>query len=117
MLIRKLFLHVSKDEQKRRFLSRLKEPHKNWKFSASDVRDRKYWDDYMSAYEDAIRQTAAKHAPWFVIPADHKWFTRLVAISIIVDALESLKLSYPTLPPEKQSELEDARKRLQNETA
>lgn len=117
VLIRKLFLHVSKEEQKRRFLSRLKEPHKNWKFSASDVRDRKYWDDYCKAYEETIENTSAKHAPWYVVPADHKWFTRLVATSIIVDALESLDLAYPRVPKQKQSELDAAREQLQNEDA
>lgn len=117
VLIRKLFLYLSKDEQKRRFLSRLSEPHKNWKFSSSDVRDRKYWDKYTSAYEDAICHTASPEAPWYVIPADNKWFTRMVATAIIVDALSSLKLSFPSIPKGKLHELEDARKALEMEDA
>jgi PPK2 family polyphosphate:nucleotide phosphotransferase len=115
VLIRKLFLYVSKEEQKRRFLSRLAEPHKNWKFSASDVRDRDFWNEYIQAYEDTIRHTASEEAPWYIIPADHKWFTRMVAISIIVEALESLKLSFPKVPLAQQSELESAREHLRNE--
>lgn len=115
VLVRKLFLYVSKDEQKRRFLSRLKEPKKNWKFSPSDVRDRRYWDDYVRAYEETIASTSAKHAPWFVIPADHKWFTRMVAVSIIVDALQSLDLAYPKVPKQKESELDAARQALLSE--
>ena len=115
VVIRKLYLHLSKEEQKRRFLSRLKEPHKNWKFSASDVRDRQYWDDYAKAYEQTICETAAEHAPWYIIPADHKWFTRLVATSIMHEALASLDLSYPKVAAEQKSELGEARARLQNE--
>ena len=101
-LILKFFLHVSKGEQKRRFLSRLDEPEKNWKFSAADVREREHWDAYMKAYEAAIRATAAPHAPWYVVPADNKWFTRLVVGAAIIDAIEDLKLEWPkaSLSPE-----------------
>ena len=92
-VIRKFFLNVSKKEQKKRFLERLDEPEKNWKFSASDIHERKYWDDYQDAYEDMIRNTASEHAPWYVVPADNKWFTRLVVSTVIMDTLESLDLS------------------------
>jgi len=114
-VIRKFFLNVSKKEQKRRFLKRLEEPEKNWKFSSSDVRERKCWDDYQKAYEDMIRNTARKHAPWYVVPADNKWFTRLVISTVVVDALESLKLEYPKVDPEKKKGLEEAKKQLENE--
>ncbi|HVY14988.1 MAG TPA: polyphosphate kinase 2 family protein, partial [Rhodopila sp.] len=92
VVVLKFFLNVSKDEQKRRFLSRLDEPHKNWKFSAGDVVERGFWDDYQSAYEDAIAATAAPHAPWFVVPADNKWFTRLIVVAAMIDALSALDL-------------------------
>jgi PPK2 family polyphosphate:nucleotide phosphotransferase len=108
IVIRKFFLHLSKKEQKRRFLDRLQQPEKNWKFSATDVRERERWDDYMRAYEDMIAQTATKHAPWYVIPADNKWFTRLVVAAAIVDTLEELNLSYPKLDPEKRKQLQAA---------
>lgn len=114
-LIRKFFLNISKEEQRRRFLARLEEPEKNWKFSASDVRERKYWSDYQDAYEDAIRNTAVKDAPWYIVPADHKWFTRLVISAVIVDTLVELGLSYPTVDPAKRKELEAAKKELLNE--
>jgi polyphosphate kinase 2 (PPK2 family) len=107
-IIRKFFLNVSKKEQKKRFLERLNEPEKNWKFSAADVHEREYWDDYMAAYEDAIRHTACKHAPWYVVPADNKWFTRLVVASAIVETLEELKLHYPKVPLAKRGELRAA---------
>lgn len=113
--IRKFFLHVSKKEQKKRFLQRLEEPEKNWKFSPNDVRERERWDDYQRAYEDMIGNTAKKHAPWYVVPADHKWFTHLVISTVIVDTLESLRLQYPKVDPEKKKELEAARKKLQKE--
>jgi polyphosphate kinase 2 (PPK2 family) len=113
-VIRKFFLHVSKKEQKKRFLARLDEPEKNWKFSAGDIHERKYWDEYQSAYEDMIRNTATKHAPWYVVPADNKWFTRLVISCVVVDALESLKLSYPKVEPAKKRELEEGRKILES---
>ena len=112
-VIRKLFLHLSKKEQKKRFLARLDEPEKNWKFSANDIHERKYWDDYQDAYEDMIRNTATKHAPWYVVPADNKWFTRLVISTVIVDALESLDLAYPKVDEGKLKELKAARKLLE----
>lgn len=112
-VIRKFFLHLSKKEQKKRFLARLDEPEKNWKFSASDIHERKYWDDYQDAFEDMIRNTATKHAPWYVVPADNKWFTRLVVSTVIVDALESLDLAYPKVDEAKLKELKAARKLLE----
>jgi PPK2 family polyphosphate:nucleotide phosphotransferase len=111
-VIRKFFLNVSKKEQKRRFLARLEEPEKNWKFSPEDVREREHWDDYMQAYEDMIRNTATKHTPWYVVPADNKWFTRLVVAAAIVETLDGLKLSYPEVDPQKRKELQAARKAL-----
>ena len=114
-IIRKFFLHVSKKEQKKRFLARLDEPEKNWKFSASDVRERECWGDYQDAYEDMIRNTSTKHAPWYVVPADNKWFTRLVVSTVIVDALESLDLGYPKVDAAKRKELEAAKKGLVKE--
>ena len=115
ILIRKFFLNLSKEEQRRRFLKRLDEPDKNWKFSEDDVREREYWEDYMRAYQDMIRHTATPEAPWFVVPADHKWFTWMVVASAIIDALESLKVSYPKVDAEKKKELEFARKLLVEE--
>jgi PPK2 family polyphosphate:nucleotide phosphotransferase len=114
-VIRKFFLNVSKEEQKKRFLQRLEEPGKNWKFSAGDVRERQCWDDYQKAYEEMIGNTAKKHAPWYVVPADNKWFTRLVISTVIVDTLESLQLEYPKVNAEKKKELEAARKQLEKE--
>ena len=114
-VIRKFFLNVSKEEQKRRFLERLEEPEKNWKFSASDVRERQCWDDYHAAYEDLIRNTASDIAPWYVVPADHKWFTRLVVSAVLVETLESLNLSYPMVDAQKHKELEAAKKQLLKE--
>ena len=111
-VIRKFFLHLSKEEQKRRFLARLEEPGKNWKFSATDIRERKYWNDYHDAYEDMIRNTATEDAPWYVVPADHKWFTHLVISAVIVDTLEELDPSYPKLDPAKRKELEAAKREL-----
>jgi PPK2 family polyphosphate:nucleotide phosphotransferase len=117
VVVRKFFLNVSKREQKRRFLKRLEEPQKNWKFSSADVRERQCWDDYMDAYEDMIRQTASAHAPWYVVPADHKWFTRLVVGSAILEALQELKLSYPKVDPERSKQLEAARAALEGKRA
>jgi PPK2 family polyphosphate:nucleotide phosphotransferase len=111
-VIRKFFLHLSKKEQERRFLARLEEPEKNWKFSAADIREREFWDDYQHVYEDMIRNTSSKHAPWYVVPADHKWFTRLVVSAVIVHTLESLKLSYPKVNADTRKELESAKKLL-----
>jgi len=114
-LILKFFLYVSRKEQKRRFLERLERPEKNWKFSAADVAEREYWDAYMDAYEEAIRATAAPHAPWFVVPADNKWFTRLVVAAAVVHGLEGLDLSYPEVDAAQRRQLAAARKRLENE--
>jgi PPK2 family polyphosphate:nucleotide phosphotransferase len=114
-VIRKFFLHVSKKEQKNRFLERLEQPEKNWKFSAGDVRERACWDDYQEAYGDMIRNTATEHAPWYVVPADNKWFTRLVISTVIVDALESLDLAYPKVDAAKRKELDAAKKGLEKE--
>ena len=113
-VIRKFFLHLSRKEQKKRFLKRLDEPEKNWKFSPADVRERKCWDDYQDAYEDMIRNTSTKHAPWYVVPADNKWFSRLVISTVIVDTLESLKLEYPKVDAAKRKELEAAKKMLES---
>jgi len=111
-VIRKFFLHVSKKEQRRRFLARLDEPEKNWKFSAADIRERQCWDAYQEAYEEMIRNTTSEHAPWYVVPADNKWFTRLVASTVIVSTLESLDLAYPKVDEAKRKELEAAKKQL-----
>ncbi len=108
----KFFLHVSRDEQKRRFLERLQQPEKNWKFSANDVRERPHWKDYMSAYEDAIRETATEHAPWYVVPADNKWFTRVVVAAALIDTLAGLKLRYPQVDAAKRKELAAAQRAL-----
>jgi PPK2 family polyphosphate:nucleotide phosphotransferase len=112
VVIRKFFLHVSRREQKRRFLERLDEPEKNWKFSASDVRERGHWKDYMRAYEDAIRGTATDEAPWYVVPADNKWFTRVVVAATIIDALGSLDLHYPKVGKEQRKNLAAAKRAL-----
>ena len=105
VVVRKFFLHVSRKEQKRRFLERLQTPEKNWKFSAGDAKEREYWNDYMKAYEDTIRNTAVKHAPWYVVPADNKWFTRIVVAAAVIDTLASLDLEYPHMSDEKLKEL------------
>ena len=110
--IRKFFLHVSRKEQKRRFMERLDRPDKNWKFSTADVAERERWDDYQKAYEDMIQNTATENAPWYVVPADNKWFTRLVVAAAVVEALKELKLTYPKLTPEQKAELATARKQL-----
>ena len=110
--VRKFFLNVSKKEQKRRFLERLEEPEKNWKFSANDAKEREYWDDYMTAYEDTIRHTASKDAPWYVVPADNKWFTRVVVAAAIIDTLTSLDLHYPKVTKAKRRELAAAKRGL-----
>jgi PPK2 family polyphosphate:nucleotide phosphotransferase len=111
-LVLKFFLHVSKAEQKRRFLARLDDPEKNWKFSPSDVAERRYWKQYQRAYEDAIRATASGHAPWYVVPADHKWFTRLVVAAAVVEALAGLDLHYPRLDAAQRRTLATARRAL-----
>jgi PPK2 family polyphosphate:nucleotide phosphotransferase len=112
VVVRKFFLHVSKGEQKRRFLARLDNPLKHWKFSAADLKERKFWDDYQAAYEDMIGETASKEAPWYVVPADHKWFTHLVVAAVVIETLESLGLTVPNLSDEQREELERARKVL-----
>ena len=111
-IVRKFFLNVGKDEQKERFLKRLDDPDRNWKFSSSDAKERGHWDEYQDAYQDLIRATATKHAPWYVVPADHKWFSRVVVAAAIIDALESLDLDYPTVDAAKKAELAEARKLL-----
>jgi PPK2 family polyphosphate:nucleotide phosphotransferase len=113
IVVRKFFLNLSKKEQKKRFLARLDNPEKNWKFSAADVRERAFWDDYMKAYEEMIAATSKKHAPWYVVPADNKWYTRVVVAAAIVDALEELKLSYPKLSAQERKQLAEARKQLE----
>jgi PPK2 family polyphosphate:nucleotide phosphotransferase len=117
IIIRKFFLNLSRKEQKKRFLARLDQPQKNWKFSEADVHEREYWDDYMRAYEEMIINTASEHAPWYVVPADNKWFSRVVVSAAIVDTLEKLKLSYPKLSPEKMKGLDAARKSLEKKGA
>jgi len=112
VLVRKFFLHVSKKEQKKRFLKRLDTPERNWKFSATDVEERRHWDEYMAAYEDMVRHTATPEAPWYVVPADNKWFTRLVVAAATIDALTSLRLEYPTTPPEHEKALAAAKRAL-----
>ena len=116
VMVLKFFLHVSKEEQRQRFLERIENPEKNWKFSLKDVQEREHWDEYMHAYEQTIRHTAAKHAPWYVVPADKKWFTRLVVAAAIVDNLNSLDLTYPTLSDEELKELETAKQALMAES-
>jgi PPK2 family polyphosphate:nucleotide phosphotransferase len=114
-VVLKFFLHLSKKEQKKRFLERLDDPDKNWKFSMSDALERKHWGEYLRAYEDMIRNTSTKRAPWYVVPADHKWFTRLVVAEAVVDALECLDLSFPKIDAKKRKELKDARAALEHE--
>src|SRR5262249_31262586 len=112
IVVLKFFLHVSKEEQQKRFLARIDDPAKNWKFSMKDVEERAHWDQYMHAYEETVRQTATDHAPWYVVPADTKWFTRLVVASAIVQRLSSLDLSYPQLGKDELQELKAARDAL-----
>jgi PPK2 family polyphosphate:nucleotide phosphotransferase len=114
--VRKFFLHLSKKEQLKRFLRRLDEPEKNWKFSAADARERDYWDEYKEAYEDTIRNTATKHSPWYVVPADNKWFTRIVVAAAVIDTLWSLDLEYPKVDEAKRKELATAKKTLLGQT-
>ena len=114
-ILLKFFLHVSREEQKRRFMERLDKPRKHWKFSSADIRERGFWGDYMRAFEEAIRATAAPHAPWFIVPADNKWFTRLVVAAAIVEAVENLDLSYPKIDAAKKKELAKARAALARE--
>jgi len=111
----KFFLHLSRKEQKRRFMERLDHPDKNWKFSSSDVKEREFWNAYQDAYEDMIRHTASKHAPWYVVPADNKWFTRLVVSQAVVDALQAMNLKYPKVSGAEQAALAHARHQLESE--
>ena len=111
-VIRKFFLHLSKKEQKKRFLARLDEPEKNWKFSEADIQERECWDDYQEAYEDMIRHTATEDAPWYVVPADNKWFTHLVVAAAIVETLEGLDLAYPKVDAAKLKGIAAARRAL-----
>jgi PPK2 family polyphosphate:nucleotide phosphotransferase len=113
--VRKFFLNISKEEQRKRFLARLDESHKNWKFSPDDVKEREHWDDYQDAYEKMIRNTATEHAPWIVVPADNKWFSRLLVVASINDLLQDLHLEYPKLGPGEQKEMKKARKLLEKE--
>jgi PPK2 family polyphosphate:nucleotide phosphotransferase len=115
VVIRKFFLHVSKKEQKKRFLERLEESKKNWKFSMADVKERGFWKDYQEAYEEMIRNTATKHSPWYVIPADNKWYTQLIVASAIINTLEELELCFPDVDKEKKKELEAVRESLLHE--
>jgi PPK2 family polyphosphate:nucleotide phosphotransferase len=112
VVIRKFFLHLSKEEQKKRFLERLEDPKKNWKFSMADVNERGFWKDYQEAYEEMIQNTARKDAPWFVVPADNKWFARLIVASAIIQALDGLHLSFPDVDKAKKKELEAVRASL-----
>src|SRR5215467_1786974 len=112
VVVRKFFLNVSKKEQKRRFLARIDEPEKNWKFSASDAREREHWDEYMRAYEETIRSTATKVAPWYVVPADKKWFTRMVVAAAVIDALADLDLEYPEVDEAKVKQLAEVKRTL-----
>ncbi len=111
-IVRKFFLHVSNEEQQRRFFSRLDEPDKNWKFSPNDAKERRFWDEYMHAYEETIRGTATEDSPWYVVPADNKWFTRVIVAAAVIDALASLDLEYPTVDEAKRKELEKTRREL-----
>lgn len=115
-VIIKFFLHVSKEEQKKRFIERIEDKSKNWKFAEADVKEREYWDEYQKCYQEAISTTSKKHAPWYIIPADKKWFTRLLVSEIIVKKLESLNLEYPQLTSEQIEGLENCKKKLMSET-
>ena len=108
----KFFLHISKAEQQKRFLERLDDPEKNWKFSVNDARERGFWDDYMEAYEETIRETASENSPWYVVPADNKWFTRVIVAAAVIDALAAMKLQYPKVSEAKRQELAATRKEL-----
>lgn len=114
VVVRKFFLHVSKKEQKQRFLDRIDDPLKNWKFSSNDAAERDFWDDYMEAYEEMIQETATKYAPWYVVPADNKWFTRVVVAAAVIETLDSLDLAYPKVDDGKLKELAAAKKKLLN---
>ena len=112
MIVRKFFLHVSKKEQKRRFLERIDDTQKNWKFSSNDAAERDFWDDYMKAYEEMIQETATKEAPWYVVPADNKWFTRVVVGAAVIEALADLDLAFPKVGEDNLKELAAAKNKL-----
>jgi polyphosphate kinase 2 (PPK2 family) len=114
VVVRKFFLHVSKKEQKRRFLDRIDDSAKNWKFSSNDAAERDFWDDYMAAYEEMIQETATKEAPWYVVPAHNKWFTRVVVAAAVIETLADLDLKYPKVDEEKLKELATAKEKLLN---
>jgi PPK2 family polyphosphate:nucleotide phosphotransferase len=115
IVVLKFFLNASKQEQKRRFLERLEEPNKHWKFSTSDLTERAFWNEYRDAYQEAIAATATAHAPWFVVPADNKWFSRLIVVAAMIEAIESLDLNLPPLTAEQETSLEAARRKLESE--
>jgi PPK2 family polyphosphate:nucleotide phosphotransferase len=115
VIILKFFLNLSKEEQKKRFLERIDRPEKNWKFSTADVKERGFWDDYQQAYEDCLSHTSSEWAPWFIIPADNKWFTRLAVSEVIVNALKKLNLRYPEVSEQRRQELQEIRKLLETE--
>ncbi|MBT8378898.1 MAG: polyphosphate kinase 2 family protein [Ignavibacteria bacterium] len=117
IVVIKFFLHVSKEEQKERFIKRIEDPAKNWKFSMGDIEERKYWDDYQKAYQESIAATSKKHAPWYVIPADKKWFMRLAVSEIVVKEMKKLKPEFPKLSKKQLSELEEARKKIIDDSA
>jgi len=115
IVVLKFFLNVSKEEQRRRFLDRIEQPEKNWKFSIADASERKHWDEYMNAYEDALRHTSTRWAPWYVIPADHKWFTRVAVADVLLKTLKSLNLSYPRVSKKRKAELQQIKRTLERE--
>jgi polyphosphate kinase 2 (PPK2 family) len=114
-IVLKFFLNVSKDEQKKRFLKRIEDPSRNWKFSAADIKERQHWDAYMQAYSDMLTHTSTEVAPWYVIPADHKWFMRYAVSNIIINRLKTIDLQFPTLPKPEQKRLAEAQKELDQE--
>ena len=114
-IVLKFFLNVSKEEQKKRFLERIDRPEKNWKFSSADAKERQRWDDYQAAYEDVLNHTSTKHAPWYVVPADHKWFSRLAVGAVILQTMRDLKLAYPTIGEAQKQELLKAKEMLESE--
>ena len=116
IVVLKFFLNLSKDEQKRRLLARINKPEKNWKFSINDAKERAHWDDYMNAFEDTLNHTSTEHAPWYIIPADNKWFSRTVVADVIVEKLKSLNLKYPAVSEEHMRHLLEAKALLENET-
>lgn len=116
IVVLKFFLNLSKEEQKQRLLKRIYKPEKNWKFSLADVEERAYWDDYMKAFEDTFNHTSTEHAPWYIIPADNKWFTRTVIADVIIEKLKSLNLSYPTVSEDHRQHLLEAKELLENES-